>query len=72
MNVGLGRCCFKLHYGTDFGDAITSFIGNHEAELENRSKTVPKNLMIQFDATPIQSHSSVPLNSFKRGVLYTI
>ena len=70
--MGLGRCCLKLHYGTDFGDAITSFIGYHEFERENGSKTVPKSPIIQFDATPIQSHSSVPLNSFKRGVLYTI
>ena len=44
--MGLGRCCLKLHYGTDFGDAITSFIGYHEVERENGSKTVPKSPII--------------------------
>ena len=67
--MGLGRCCFELHYGTDFGDAITSFIDYHEVERENGSKIVPKCPIIQFDATPIQSHRSVPFNSFKRGGL---
>ena len=67
--MALGRCYFKLHDGTDFRDAITSFIGCHEVERENGSKTVPKSPIIQFDATPNQSHSSIPLNSFKRGVL---
>ena len=67
--MALGRCCFKLHCGTDFRDAITSFISYYEVERENGSKTVPKSPIIQFDATPIQSYSSVPLNSFKRGVL---
>ena len=32
--MGLGRCCFKLHYGTDFGGAITSFIDGFQSRDE--------------------------------------
>ena len=38
--MGLGRCCFKLHYGTDFGDAMHYFF--YEVERETGSKIVPK------------------------------